>query len=368
MIGRGEDISELARILGNGVHRIVAGPRRTGKTSVCRAALARLRRRGLYIVELDLFKVPNRAELAETLVTQTIANRPAWRQAVARARRAGATVLAGAALTASARMKTELGEEVEVAFKPGIAYRDPDRYLAFALRLPQVVAAADNRQLALFVDEAQELAGERAPYGDPDALTKQMRAVLQDCDRVTCLFAGSVEHLMRDLFTSRNRAFFQFGGFHTLGPIDVEDWQAGLVARFSEDRCTVTEDALARLIELGEGHPRATMLLAQQTHDAAVAEGTTAVDAGLVAIGLESAMGADRATHELLTERIRSLSRHTLVVARRVAQGTRAYPGLEAKTATRAINALRETGLIEQRGRGNWRVTDPLLRRYLAEP
>jgi DNA-binding IclR family transcriptional regulator len=42
-------------------------------------------------------------------------------------------------------------------------------------------------------------------------------------------------------------------------------------------------------------------------------------------------------------------------------------PGLEAKTATRAVNALRDAGLIEQHGRGDWQVTDPLLRRYLTE-
>jgi hypothetical protein len=367
MIGRDGDVSELARVLGNGVHRILAGPRRTGKTSVGRAALSRLRRRRLYVVELDLFRIPNRAELAEAIVVQTIANRPVVRQAVARARRAGRAALAGAALTASTRLKTELGDEVELAFKPGIADRDPDRYLAFGLELLQRVAAADDRQLVLFIDEFQEIAGDRAPYGDPDALTKQMRSVLQDSNRVTCLFAGSVEHLMRDLFTPRQRAFYQFGGFHALGPIDVADWRVGLVYRFAEDGCTVTPDALARLIELGEGHPRATMLVAQQTHDAAIADDTLIVDSGLVAVGLASAMAADRVSHELVTERIRSLGRHTLVVARRVAQGQRAYPGLEAKTATRAVNALRDAGLIEQHGRGDWQVTDPLLRRYLTE-
>jgi hypothetical protein len=367
MIGRDGDVSELARVLGNGVHRILAGPRRTGKTSVCRAALSRLRRRRLYVVELDLFRIPNRAELAEAIVVQTIANRPVVRQAVARARRGGRAALVGAALTASTRLKTEVGDEVELAFKPGIANRDPLRYLAFGLELLQRVAAADDRQLVLFIDEFQEIAGDRAPYGDADALTKQMRAVLQDSNRVTCLFAGSVEHLMRDLFTPRQRAFYQFGGFHAMAPIDVEDWRVGLVDRFAEDGCTVTPDALARLIELGEGHPRATMLVAQQTHDAAIADGTHIVDSGLVAVGLASAMAADRVTHELVTERIRSLGRHTLVVARRVAQGQRAYPGLEAKTATRAVNALRDAGLIEQHGRGDWQVTDPLLRRYLTE-
>jgi hypothetical protein len=367
LIGREGDVADLVRALGNGIHRVVAGPRRTGKTSVCRAVLGRLRRRGLYVVELDLFRIPNRAELAEALVIESVGNRPALRRAAARARRAGRAALVGATLTASTRLKTELGDEVELAFRPGIAGRDPDRYLAFALGLPQRIAVADDRQLVLFIDEFQEIAGERAPYGDPDALTKQMRSILQDSDRVTCLFAGSLEHLMRDLFTPRHRALYQFGGFHSLGPIDVDDWQVGLTRRFAEDGCTVDGDALAQLIEMGEGHPRATMLVAQQTHDAAVADGTHRVDSGLVAVGLASAMAADRASHELITERIRSLGRHTFVVARRVAQAQRAYPGLEPKAANRALHALRDVGLIEQHARGEWHVSDPLLRRYLSD-
>jgi hypothetical protein len=42
---------------------------------------------------------------------------------------------------------------------------------------------------------------------------------LHDSPRVTCLFAGSVEHLMRDMFSNERRALYQFGGFHELSPI-----------------------------------------------------------------------------------------------------------------------------------------------------
>jgi hypothetical protein len=42
MIGRGADVNELVTQLENGVHRIVAAPRRTGKSSACRAAVAEL--------------------------------------------------------------------------------------------------------------------------------------------------------------------------------------------------------------------------------------------------------------------------------------------------------------------------------------
>ncbi|MBA3262472.1 MAG: ATP-binding protein, partial [Thermoleophilaceae bacterium] len=77
MIGRRDDVREIATRLEAGTHLIVAGPRRTGKTSVCEAALTRARRRGAYVAKLDLFRVSDAAELAEALAAAVIANRSA---------------------------------------------------------------------------------------------------------------------------------------------------------------------------------------------------------------------------------------------------------------------------------------------------
>ena len=79
MIGRRADVDEVAGALIGGTNLIVAGPRRTGKTSVCDAALNRARRQGLYVASLDLFRVADTAELAETLALAVIANRSAAR-------------------------------------------------------------------------------------------------------------------------------------------------------------------------------------------------------------------------------------------------------------------------------------------------
>ena len=57
MIGRAEDVRELATSLMAGLNVVVAGPRRTGKTSVCEAALARAKRAGYYTVAIDLFRI-----------------------------------------------------------------------------------------------------------------------------------------------------------------------------------------------------------------------------------------------------------------------------------------------------------------------
>src|SRR5581483_609496 len=102
-----------------------------------------------------------------------------------------------------------------------------------ALDLPERVAKADGKRLVLFLDEFQEVAGERQPYGDPDSVTKRMRAAFQRSPSVSFLFAGSLEHLMRDLFVPKQRAFSGFGGFHSLRAIAPEEWARGLGERFA---------------------------------------------------------------------------------------------------------------------------------------
>ncbi len=225
MIGRGEDVRELAAALENGTSLVMAGPRRTGKTSVCDAVLTRVRGRGLYVASVDLFGLADDGEFAEALVTAVLSNRPAARRLLPKARRLGRQALTAAQGALVIQMKSQLGEAVELALTPGLAARDPQRALAEALELPQRVALADDRRCVVFFDEFQEVAGERHPYGDPDALTKRMRAIFQRSAQVSYLFAGSLEHVMRDLFAPQHRALSGFGSFHR----SASDRAGGLV-------------------------------------------------------------------------------------------------------------------------------------------
>ncbi len=366
MIGRAIDVREIAAALANGSNVILAGARRTGKTSVCDAALGRLARRGLYTIAVDLFRIATPAELAEALVAGAIANRSALRRTLHQTRRAGRLVADALQTSAVLKSKAQLGEELEIAFSPGLAARDPQRYLDYALELPARIAAADRKEVVVFFDEFQEIASPRQPYGDPDRLTKRMRAIFQRSSGVSCLFAGSIEHLMRDLFTPSHRALHQFGGFHDLRPIDREAWIEGLAERYRADDCTVRQSALAQIVDYGELHPRTTMLIAQKSHLATVELDTRTVDEAIVEQGLLMALAADRVSHEQTVERIRAVHRLGLLVAERLARGQPVYTRLPRGGVRRTLEGMRDAAIIESHGRGDWRFTSPLLRRYLA--
>src|ERR1700741_5059946 len=91
--GRGDDVGEIATRLEAGTHLVVAGPRRTGKTSVCEAALGRLARRGGYTAKPGLVRLSDAGELAEALAAAVISNRSAAHRALRRARSAGRAAL-----------------------------------------------------------------------------------------------------------------------------------------------------------------------------------------------------------------------------------------------------------------------------------
>ena len=220
--------------------------------------------------------------------------------------------------------------------------------------------------MVLFLDEFQDIASKR--FGDPEAITRQMRATLQRATGVSVLFAGSIEHLMRDLFAPGDRALSQFGSFNEIAPITIEQWTAGLRRRLGLDDTTITDDALAHLIDLGEGDPRATMLLAQQAHLVCIEELSREIDNATVVQALDRSLGAERLRHEQQIERIRSTGRYGERMAIRVAAGSGLYADLQPEQASRALNSLRDVGVIDRGDKhGQWYLTDPLLRRYLVE-
>jgi AAA+ ATPase superfamily predicted ATPase len=367
MIGRQEDVEQLVLQLSNGAHRIVAGPRRTGKSSVCEAAMGQLRVGGSYTVEVSLFKHTNAATLAEAIAEAALSNRGAMHRLIERVRGVGTAALRGAALTLAMKVQAELGDGVELALRPGLAAQDPERALRLALELPGRIAQRDGRPLVMFIDELQELATSRGAYGDPDALMKYMRETIYESSGVTSLFAGSMERMMRELFTSRRRAFYGFGGFHDLTPIAPQEWKTGLKSRFAEDNCTIDANALERIIELGDSHPRTVMLIAQQTHSAAIELDAQHIDMTLAQRGWRGAMEAERARHDDAVEAIRAMGAAAITVVARLASGISPYRDLDSQTASRMLKRLERAGIINRGGPRDWRFDDPLLVSYIRE-
>jgi hypothetical protein len=117
----------------------------------------------------------------------------------------------------------------------------------------------------------------------------------------------------------------------------------------------------------GEGHPRVTMLIAQQTHYLSVLLDRREIGIDLVEQGYDRAYLGDSALLDQLIDTIRSSHRQALTLARRVANGATLTSGMHKADADRALKKLIEAGILERRSRGEYALTNPLLRRRLAE-
>jgi hypothetical protein len=366
LIGRGDDVRDLASRLRDGTHMVMAGPRRTGKSTVGLAALQRVRSPKVYTAQVDLWDHESLASLTQALAQSIIANRGPVAKALRRARESGRELRDLLPVGVTAALRTHLGEDVELAWSTQPPGRASAVSLGATIALAQRIAEHDKKRIVLFLDEFQDIAAPSHRFGDPDMLTKQLRSELQRSPLVSVLFAGSMEHLMRDLFGPTRRALSQFGNFHELTPISPREWQAGIIARYSELDVQAADGTIAEIVALGERHPRATMLIARETLTVTLTrrEGR-GIEFGDVRGGYELAMQADRLRHEEIVERLRSTA-HAYPIALRVARGQRPYSGTPSSGARRALNMMERAGIAERHGRGDWVIPEPLLRSYLA--
>lgn len=368
MIGRAEDVLRIASSLEAGQSLRVLAPRRTGKTTVCDAALERLRKQGWYTASVDLMHPSGAAGLAQDLTRALLGNRPQLKRALSEARNAWESL--------SDRLRTQaivdLGDGVTIAFGPRATPPDPEAALEEALSLPQRMAEKDERPVALFVDELQELAAPAAPFGDPERLQARMRAIFQRSSEVSLLFAGSLEHAMRRVFQP-DAPLGGFGGSYALSEITIGEWKEGLADRFGHASIAAEDAVLSRIVELGDGHPRATMLIAAEAYTAVREAGAGTLDAGTVALAWERARSHDAERCRLVVERMRRLRLAkgkdlALSLARNVATGEAPYSvAAHAEQVKRALDALGDIGVVEQLERGSWHVPDPILRAHLSD-
>jgi adenosyl cobinamide kinase/adenosyl cobinamide phosphate guanylyltransferase len=366
LIGRTGDLEDVASRLAAGTHIVMTGPRRTGKSSLALAALAQLEARGHYTAKVDLWDHDDLASLTTHLAQAILANRNPVAKALSRAREGGRELRELLPTSLVATLRTHLGEDVELAWGPPAGHRAKQTQLGATLALAQRIAARDKRRIVLFLDEFQDIASSPHRFGNPDVLTKQMRAQLQRSPMVSVLFAGSVEHMMRDLFGPTRRALSQFGNFHALSPIHPTEWHEGIGARYRELKVRAAKGSIEQIVTLGEGHPRTTMLIARETLTVTLTRpDSRTVENGDVRGGYELAMQADRLRHEEIVERLRSTA-YAYATALRVARGQRPYSGTPSASARRSLTMMERAGIAERRGRGDWVIPEPLMRAYLA--
>ncbi len=351
LAGRAAELALLRDRIGETRNSRLEGPRRYGKTSLLKAALAAADKDGFVPIYVNFLGVLTAADVAERIER-------AYREQLDGPLKRW---FAGVVSTLRPRVKmAPAGVGVEVA--PEVHMPE----LLDRLALPRRLQERQGRQCAIAFDEFQDV------VRSGDALTGTIRSELEQHGKVAAyVFSGSHPGLMRDLFSDRRHAFFAQAKPVDLPRLAAEDLAEYIGARF-EIGGRDPGEALELLLATADGHPQRAMLLAHHLYEHTKAR-AAATSEQWVAAFTDAARDANPEV-EAAWDAWNNSERRLMAV---VSQRTTPLQGREArerygvrKTGSNndTLERLQRDGHIvaDQGTTTGWRVVDPLLELWLA--
>ena len=240
---RRSELAELGRELRDGQHLFLLSPRRYGKTSLILTLLERLRRQGLLVAYVDVFRTTTTAQLME-LTAQT----------VLRAAESHPGRLLRLATDLLGRLRPQVGTDSRgkptLAFDVGASPRSVLALQEEVLALPEQLAMKRKNRLVLVFDEFQEI--QRFPG---TGLEKAMRSHFQTHRHVSYLFAGSRQSALQDMASRERSPFYRFGRIVSLGPIPPKEFASFLQARFRRGGLRLAADVADAILAATDDVP-----------------------------------------------------------------------------------------------------------------
>jgi uncharacterized protein len=254
---RALELDRLERDLQNGQKVFLISPRRYGKSSLIRYALRRLARQGVLTVEVTVSSSSSYAAFLETYARALLtAETP-----VGRLRQWAAEMFRS--VRPEVRVETEPpgNPRVSLAFPAVQTQRDVARLAAEVFALPDRIAAARRRKVAVALDEFQAIAGFNG-----GSVEHALRAAVQNQRRVGYVFAGSEPSLMERMLGSR-RPFYKAGPVVRLEKIPADEFAAFLENRFTGSGVKPEPGLGAAIVDLAGNVPYDVQRLAHEAWD-----------------------------------------------------------------------------------------------------
>ena len=361
-VDREPELDRLLADLVSGQKVFLISPRRYGKSSLIRQALAAVARRGALVVDVTvssyssylsflegyaraIASVESRLDRARTWLTDVITStRPEVRYEPE---------------------DTGLGR-FSVAFPAVNTDRDINRLANEIFALPGRLAAARKRLVVVALDEFQAIEA-----FDGGTVEHALRAAVQHQRQVGYVFAGSEPSLMERMIGPR-RPFYKAGPVMRLDKIPASVFAEFIEKRFARTRMRPEPGLGLAIVDLAGNLPYDVQRLAHETWDDVRAEGGRRVFLGDLHVTLTRLLAEQDTMFEAIWQRLTLAQRAALraVVVRRgremMASDTRALHRLGAPSSIQSsLNALMKQDLVVKEG-SQYVVIDSLLREWVA--
>jgi len=270
-------VDELDRLVGDlaaGQKVFLISPRRYGKSSLIRHALAAMTRRGALTVEVTVSSFSSYVAFLEGYARALLAAETRWDRARSWLREmipaARADVGADQALRSGERdwAPARGGKGVLRVSFPGVrSGRDASRLAQEVFALPARLAEARHRQVVVALDEFQAIGGFNG-----GSVEHTMRAAVQHQRDVGYVFAGSEPSLMERMLGPK-RPFYKAGPVIRLDKIPADEFAAFIDARFTRSGMRPEPGLGAAIVDLAGNLPYDVQRLAHETWDGVRAAG-----------------------------------------------------------------------------------------------
>jgi hypothetical protein len=355
---REAELAELKADIRNGQDVVIFAPRRYGKSSLVWRVAEQLRRERVLVAQVDLMTTPTPATFAEKLA-RTIHD-----DVASPLLRAKERLRVFADLEVTPRIQVDpRTDAVSFSFDVGVRREDLDAAIERLLELPGRLAGERGRQVALVLDEFQEV------VEIDRRLPRLMRAVFQRQPEVAHVYLGSKRHMMRRIFNDENEPFWRSAKQVELGVIAHAPFAAYIRRQFERTSRYIARPAVEAILEATGGHPYATQELCYFTWQETAPDEHAEADE--VEAALTEVLRSEHAHFSLLWERASAVQRVVLTALARepgrpLTGDYRRRHNLPApSTVQRAVEALERDELVA-RERGSVRIAEPFLAAWLG--
>ena len=354
---RERETADLVRAMENAQKLFVFSERRYGKTSLVRAALGKLPRKGYLSAYVDLWPTDSEAAFATAVA-----------KAITESLETSVNKLLETAKKFFGRLSPSVtvNEEGKPTLAFGLAREAPvGPVLEEVLETPARIASKGGPQVVVVFDEFQQV----LEYGT-DLVERKLRSVMQHHRQVAYLFLGSRKHLIQKMVLDRNRPLYRAGGHYPLGPIAEVHWQPFIRQRFAGAGKGIGQDHIHELCDLTQGHPFYTQHLCHVLWE--LCEPKTQVNADMLRSAAKLLLDRESYAYTALWESLTlSQKRFLKGLAAEVprvkvfASDFLSRYGLgSASNAQRAVQALLAKDIID-RDNGSFLITDRFFRLWI---
>jgi len=363
---RVDELERLVADLAAGQKVFLISPRRYGKSSLIRRALAATARKGAVTVDVTVSSFSSYVAFLEGYARALAAAETRWDRARDWLRGAIRSARVEVGANPGAAADGRAGVAYRVSFPTARTERDVSQLAHEVFALPAHLAETRRRRVVVALDEFQAIGG-----FDGGSVEHALRAAVQHQREVGYVFAGSEPSLMERMLGPK-RPFYKAGPVMRLEKIPPDEFAAFVDARFSRSGIRPEAGLGAAIVDLAGNLPYDVQRLAHETWDDVRASGRRRATLDDLHESLKRLLAEQQTLLEAVWQRLTLAQRAALRAV--VVEDGRELLSTDARerhrlggpsTVQAALAALVRDDVIAREG-DRYRVVDSLQREWVA--